>query len=671
MSYLAHALPGLERFGFGRPRAEKASHRTRTSAATSALWQALSGVMRLLVSLGNTRASSRRLRFVEKVALGDKQFVALLEIDGICFLASSGSGGPLTLTPAANLQVNAKPRRATKAAKPAAKPPAKTATREVASKREPALAARSKQQSRKEQAPLESQAVPEEKTGRRKRPQASAAKTPIAPLKESKAASVKVANPVLPKRAREKKPSVAARTVCATCQAAVRLSTDSAIPKALSMDPVESTSEAVQPGLRNLPKLRPDESSGALFPVEPEGQHTSSALPNPREARKEHQLVSNLEQDAEHPSEDVSPSDRFAALLELRMLASAAFEQIDTSTSEPAPRKPAPDRKPPPNETTRKASLAGIGLHRFRRRFGSLACFLVVFLLPWGSMHAATLPVSSFAAAQGAWSPTLSGQALSGPALSGPGAPQSRASLTSFSSAGVSLIAALAPRSTVAQSGGNDIRISGLGGSSASWSIVVLLTLLTLIPSLLMCVTPFARLLIVFHFLRQALGLQTTPSNQTLIGLSMILTFFLMQPVGAVIYRDSIVPAEAGKLTPLDAVARAGEPMRHFMAHYVREKDAELFLEIAKEPRPRSVDELSFRVLLPAYILSELKAGFQIGTVLFLPFLIVDMVVASITTSVGMMQLPPVVISTPLKLLLFLMVDGWHLLIGSLMRSFN
>ncbi len=213
--------------------------------------------------------------------------------------------------------------------------------------------------------------------------------------------------------------------------------------------------------------------------------------------------------------------------------------------------------------------------------------------------------------------------------------------------------------------------LNGLGGSSASWSIVVLLTLITLIPSLLLCITPFARLLIVFHFLRQALGLQTTPSNQTLIGLSMILTFFLMQPVGAVIYRDSIVPVESGKITPLDGVLRAGEPMRHFMAHYVRDKDAALFLEIAKEPRPRSVNDLSFRVLLPAYILSELKAGFQIGTVLFLPFLIVDMVVASITTSVGMMQLPPVVISTPLKLLLFLMVDGWHLLIGALMRSFN
>jgi flagellar biosynthetic protein FliP len=148
------------------------------------------------------------------------------------------------------------------------------------------------------------------------------------------------------------------------------------------------------------------------------------------------------------------------------------------------------------------------------------------------------------------------------------------------------------------------------------------------------------------------------------------MTFFLMQPIGATIYNESVVPLQEGKITTVDALTRAGVPMRQFMSHYVREKDAELFLEIAKEPRPANINDLSFRVLLPAYILSELKAGFQIGAVLFLPFLVVDMVVASITTSVGMMQLPPVVISTPLKLLLFLMVDGWHLLIGALMRSF-
>jgi flagellar biosynthetic protein FliP len=198
-----------------------------------------------------------------------------------------------------------------------------------------------------------------------------------------------------------------------------------------------------------------------------------------------------------------------------------------------------------------------------------------------------------------------------------------------------------------------------------------MLTTLTLIPTILICMTPFARLLIVFHFLRQALGLQTTPTNQTLIGLSLILTFFLMQPVATKIYDASIVPMQSGQITALEALSRAEDPMREFMAHYVREKDVALFIELAKEQHPASLNDVSMRVLLPSYILSELKAGFQIGTVLFLPFLIVDIVVASITTSVGMLQLPPVVISTPLKLLLFLMVDGWHLLIGSLMRSFQ
>jgi flagellar biosynthesis protein FliP len=217
----------------------------------------------------------------------------------------------------------------------------------------------------------------------------------------------------------------------------------------------------------------------------------------------------------------------------------------------------------------------------------------------------------------------------------------------------------------------NEIRITGIGNGSAPWTIIVLLTFLTLIPSLLLCVTPFARLLVVFHFLRQALGLQTTPTNQTLIGLALVLTFFLMQPVGATIFQTSIVPMQAGRITAMQAVERGAGPLRQFMVHYVREKDVALFVELAKEPRPHDPRDLSMRVLVPAYILSELSTGFQIGTVLFLPFLVIDMVVAAISTSVGMLQLPPVVISTPLKLLLFVMVDGWNLLIGSLMKSFT
>jgi flagellar biosynthetic protein FliP len=156
-----------------------------------------------------------------------------------------------------------------------------------------------------------------------------------------------------------------------------------------------------------------------------------------------------------------------------------------------------------------------------------------------------------------------------------------------------------------------------------------------------------------------------------LIGLSLILTFFLMQPVGAAIHDAAIVPYEEGKTDAMGAIDRSAAPLRKFMLKYSREKDLALFLDLAKEPRPARPDELPMRVVVPAYLISELKAGFQIGAALYLPFLVVDMAVAAITTSVGMLQLPPVVISTPLKILLFVMVDGWNLLVGSLMKSFG
>ena len=218
----------------------------------------------------------------------------------------------------------------------------------------------------------------------------------------------------------------------------------------------------------------------------------------------------------------------------------------------------------------------------------------------------------------------------------------------------------------------NGLVIPGLtpGSSSLPWNIIVLLTILTLLPALLLAMTPFVRLLVVFHFLRQALGTQNTPTNQTLIGLALFLTYFIMQPLGADVYRTAIVPLQNNQITAMEALGRGAEPLRHFMLKYTRQKDLALFVELAKEPRPRRPDDLSMRVVIPAYILSELKAGFQIGTILFLPFLVIDLVVASVTTSVGMMQLPPVVISTPLKILLFVMVDGWNLVVGSLMRSF-
>jgi len=183
--------------------------------------------------------------------------------------------------------------------------------------------------------------------------------------------------------------------------------------------------------------------------------------------------------------------------------------------------------------------------------------------------------------------------------------------------------------------------------------------------------TPFVRILVVFHFLRQALGTQTAPTNQTLIGLTLILTWFLMQPVMTSIQQTAIVPFQEGRVSAMDAVERGSVPLRDYMLRYARQKDLALFVEIAKIPRPRRPEELPMRIVAPAYVLSELKVGFQIGAVLFLPFLVIDIVVAAITTSVGMLQLPPVVISTPLKILLFVLVDGWNLLVGSLVKSFG
>jgi len=216
------------------------------------------------------------------------------------------------------------------------------------------------------------------------------------------------------------------------------------------------------------------------------------------------------------------------------------------------------------------------------------------------------------------------------------------------------------------------VQIPGLsaGTNSQLLTIMVVLTILTVIPALLLSMSPFVRLLVVFHFLRQALGTQSTPTNQTLIGLSLFLTFFIMQPVGAKVYDTAVVPLEKGSVSAVGALELSATPMREFMLKYAREKDLALFVELSKEPRPRRPEDLSMRVVLPAYMISELKAGFQIGMVIFLPFLVIDLVVASVTTSVGMLQLPPVMISTPLKILLFVAVDGWNLIVGSLMKSF-
>jgi flagellar biosynthetic protein FliP len=208
------------------------------------------------------------------------------------------------------------------------------------------------------------------------------------------------------------------------------------------------------------------------------------------------------------------------------------------------------------------------------------------------------------------------------------------------------------------------------GSQSTPWAIVFGLTLLTLLPAILLSMTPMIRLLVIFHFLRQALGTQTAPSNQVLMGLALMMTWFLMQPVLLEVEQKAVTPYRAGTMTGEVAIETGIVPVKQYMLRYAREKDLTIFAAAGMAVRPQTKMDLPLPVIFPAYILSELKAGFQIGAVLFLPFLLVDLVVASVTTSIGMMQLPPVVISTPLKILLFVMVDGWNLLADQLLKSF-
>ncbi len=205
---------------------------------------------------------------------------------------------------------------------------------------------------------------------------------------------------------------------------------------------------------------------------------------------------------------------------------------------------------------------------------------------------------------------------------------------------------------------------------SMPMQIALGLSLLTLLPAVIMCITPFLRIALVLHFLRQAIGTQSAPSNQVLVGMSLFLSLLIVQPVFSEIYATAWQPLEAGKITTEQALDQGTEPLKRFLLKFAHERDIQLFLEIAKEPAPRNPADLNLKVLIPAYILSELKTGFQIGAVLFLPFLVIDIAVASVTLSIGMMQLPPAMVSAPFKILLFVLVDGWNLVIGSLMKSF-
>jgi flagellar biosynthetic protein FliP len=205
---------------------------------------------------------------------------------------------------------------------------------------------------------------------------------------------------------------------------------------------------------------------------------------------------------------------------------------------------------------------------------------------------------------------------------------------------------------------------------STPMQIVIMMTLLTLLPAIVMSITPFLRISIVLHFLRQALGTQSAPSNQVLVGLALFLTMVLIQPMAAQIYKEAWQPMEDGKITPQQAWDTGGKPLKTYLGRFVREKDVQLFLDITHAPAPRTSADLELTILAPAYILSEMRAGFQIGAVIFLPFLLIDIIVASVTLSIGMVQLPPAMVSAPFKILLFVLVDGWNLTVGSLMKGF-
>ena len=205
---------------------------------------------------------------------------------------------------------------------------------------------------------------------------------------------------------------------------------------------------------------------------------------------------------------------------------------------------------------------------------------------------------------------------------------------------------------------------------SAPMQIVILMTVLTLLPAIVVSITPFLRIAVVLHFLRQALGTQSTPSNQVLIGLALFLALLVMQPVAIQMYHQGWEPMEQGKLGVSAAFEQGCQPLRTFMLRFAREKDIALFLDVTHSAAPARPADLEMKILVPAYILSELRAGFQIGAVLYLPFLVIDLVIASVTLSIGMVQLPPVMLSAPFKVLLFVLVDGWNLVVGSLMKGF-
>jgi flagellar biosynthetic protein FliP len=208
------------------------------------------------------------------------------------------------------------------------------------------------------------------------------------------------------------------------------------------------------------------------------------------------------------------------------------------------------------------------------------------------------------------------------------------------------------------------------GDVSVLLQIVFLLTVLTLAPAILILMTSFTRLAVVFSFLRQAVGTQQTPSNQIIAGLALFLTFFIMMPIWQKINNNALQPFLHEEMSQEIALKAAINPIRDFMFKQTREKDLALFIKMSKMDKPKNEDDIPTSVLIPAFVISELKTAFIIGFVLFVPFLIIDMVVASVLLSMGMMMLPPIMVSLPFKLMLFVLVDGWNIIVGSLVKSF-
>jgi flagellar biosynthetic protein FliP len=206
---------------------------------------------------------------------------------------------------------------------------------------------------------------------------------------------------------------------------------------------------------------------------------------------------------------------------------------------------------------------------------------------------------------------------------------------------------------------------------SLSVKLLLLLTVLSLAPSILILMTCFTRIIIVLSFVRTALGTQQMPPNQVLVGLALFLTFFIMTPVFQQVNKEALIPLFKNEINLEEAYDRASVPFKDFMSRYTREKDLDLFLQYSNAKRPKSIEDIPLTALVPAFAISELKTAFQMGFMLFIPFLVIDMVVSSVLMSMGMMMLPPIMISLPFKILLFVLVDGWHLVIESLLQSYK